>query len=168
MSQVRLAAISSAALLRMTIAAVLASGLVAFGFTATAAADEVNSCSKMSVSVVCVGEINDNPVTVNVGDIYTASNNSLSALNTQLDSVFVAVGNISDINALAADLTTTVQTAVNTWLATAVNTFTTVINTVTNTVTTVSNVTTNTITKTCSVLVPPATTGPNDIVVGCS
>jgi hypothetical protein len=111
---------------------------------------DVNNCSAVLVNVVCVGQINGNDVTVNIGDV--GSDNDLNALTTKLENVFVRVANISDINILAADLAAAVQTIVNTTLT----------NTVNNTVTT--------ITRNCSVLVtpPPATTQTNTVTVTCS
>jgi hypothetical protein len=114
---------------------------------ARASADgNVNNCSYVTVNVVCVGQVNTMPVTVNIGDV--ASGNDLSALTNNLNDAVVSVAHVEDINILSADLTTAVQTAVNSFVTTI----------------------TNTTTKTCTAVVtPPATaTQSSTITVGCT
>lgn len=156
MSQVRLAPVASIRFVRLTIAVVVATGLLAVGFAATAAADptQVNNCSAVVTNVACVGQINNNPTIVNVGNVNLLSGNQLTVLSNQLNNVFVNVANISDINILSADLLASVQTTVNSWVTTTLNTVNTV----------------QTSTKTCTVFVTPpaATTGMSAITVGCA
>ena len=155
MRQVRRASVVSISFVRLVTAAALAAGLLALGFTATASAStQVNNCSAVVVNVACVGQINNNPTTVNVGNVNLLSGNQLNVLTTQLNNVFLNVANISDINILSADLLASVQTTVNSWVTTTLNTVNTV----------------QTSTKTCTVFVTPpaATTGMSAITVGCA
>jgi hypothetical protein len=137
------------------IATGLAAGLLAVCFASTAAAEptQVNNCTAVT-NVVCVGQINNNPTVVNIGDVTVLSGNQLSVLSNLLNNAFVSVANISDINILSADLLASVQTAVNSWVTTTLNTVNTV----------------QTSTKTCTVFVTPpaATTGMSAITVGCA
>jgi hypothetical protein len=149
MSQVRCSPTGSIKGFRLIAGALMAVSALAVGLLgpARASADgNVNNCSYVTVNVVCVGQVNTMPVTVNIGDV--ASGNDLSPLTNNLNNAVVSVANISDINILSADLTTVVQTAVNTWVATI----------------------TNTTTKTCSVVVvpPPTPTQPISFTVSCS
>jgi hypothetical protein len=153
MNQVGFAPAASINLVRMTIAALIAVGVFAVAMLsgpATASAD-TNNCSG-SISVACVGQVNGNLVNVNVGDVNAVSGNELNTLSNNLNQAYVAVANIGNVNILAVQLTTLVQTAVNNWIPTTVN----------NTV--------NTITKTCAPFVVPAPvpTGTSTITITCS
>jgi hypothetical protein len=155
MHQAGFAPAVSTKIVRLTFAALMAVGAFAVGFLggpATASADtSVNNCNAV-VNVVCVGQISNNPVTVTVGNINPVSNNELNTLTAQLNNVFTNFANISDINAFAVDITTAVQTAVNSWVITTVN----------NTVTTVS--------KLCTVNVLPTNPvgGSTPVAISCS
>ncbi|MDX6683256.1 MAG: hypothetical protein QOG94_3295 [Solirubrobacteraceae bacterium] len=146
--------------LPLTIAALMAAAALALALLsspATASADStVNNCSYAGTNVACIGQINGAPVIVNIGNV--ASGNNLGVLTAALGGVFANVANISDVNAFAVDLTTQVQTVVNSWVTTT----STVISTVTNTVTTV--------TKACTVTVaPPAGVPQNSVTtIGCA
>jgi len=158
MNHVGFAPAQSHNVIRLTITALIAAGAIAVGLLAgpaTASADSsVGNCNAV-VNVVCVGQINGNPVIVNVGNIgniLPISGNNLNTLTNNLNNVFVNFINVQDINILAIDLTTAIQTAVNTW------------------VNTITNVTTNTITKTCTALVTPAPvpTGTSAVTIACA
>lgn len=158
MNQVGFAPAQSQNVIRLTITALIAAGAIAVGLLAgpaTANADSsVGNCTAL-VNVACVGQINGNPVIVNVGNIGSIapiSGNNLNILTNNLNNVFVNFINVQDINILAVDLTTAIQTAVNTW------------------VNTITNVTTNTITKTCTALVTPAPvpTGTSVVTIACA
>jgi hypothetical protein len=149
MNQVGCAPAVSTNFVRLTIASLIAVGVFAVGLLvgpATASADgtSVNNCSNVAVNVACFGQINGNPVTINIGDV--ASNNQLNVLTSNLQNVFLSVVNIQDINILSADLNTAVQT---------------VVNTVFNTTTTA---------KACTVFVTPPTTitQTSAIAISCS
>ena len=137
---------------RLMAAALVAASIVAVGLlgAANASADgNVNNCSSVTVGVVnivCVGQVNGIPVTVNIGDV--ASNNDLNVLTNNLNDAFLSVVTIEDINILSADLTTAVQTVVNSVVTT----------------------TTTTTTKTCTAVVtPPATaTQSSTITISCA
>jgi hypothetical protein len=135
---------------RRTVTALIAAGLCAVGLLvapAVASADPVvNNCSQMLVNIVCVGQINGDLVTVNVGDV--DSGNDLAALTNNLNDVFVEVAHIEDINILSVDLNTLVQTAVNTFVTT----------------------TTTVTTKTCTAVVTPPVTATQSsaITISCS
>jgi hypothetical protein len=135
--------------IRLMVAALLSMGVIAVGLLGPALAHadgDVNNCSQTTVNVVCVGQINGAPVTVNIGGVGVG--NDLNALTNNLNDAFVSVANIQDINVLSADLNTAVQTVVNTVITT----------------------TTTTTTKTCTVVVtPPATTTQTStITIGCT
>jgi hypothetical protein len=134
---------------RLMVTALMAVGAMAVGLLgpAIASADgNVNNCSAVAVNIVCVGQINGAPVTVNIGDV--GSGNDLNALTNGLNNAFVSVAHIEDINILSADLTTAVQTVVNSVVTT----------------------TTTTTTKTCTAVVtPPATaTQTSTITISCA
>lgn len=137
---------------RLSITALIAAAVLAVALLsgpATASADSnVNNCTSGLVNVVCIGQINTTPVTVNIGDVNAFSGNDLNTLTNNLNEAFLSVVNVSDINILSADLTAIVQTTVNT--------------VVTNTV--------NTTTKACTALVtPPAvSTQTSAITITCS
>jgi hypothetical protein len=150
MSQVGFAPAGSIKGVRLMVTAIIAVGVFAVGLLSVpgiASADTgVNNCSNTTVNVACVGQINGDVATVNIGDV--GSNNNLTALTNNLNDAFVEVAHIQDINILSVDLTTLVQTAVNTFVTT----------------------TTTATTKACTVLVtPPVTTpGSSTIAVSCS
>lgn len=147
MSQVGFGSAASMKVVRLTIAALMAVCAIAVAMLsgpATASADGgVSNCSNISVNVVCVGQVNANPVTVNIGDVNVLSGNALSALTHNLNDVFVSVVNIQDVNILSADLTTLVQSTVNSVITT---------------------------TKTCTAVVSPpaATTQSSTITISCT
>jgi hypothetical protein len=153
MSHIRVPFRASIGLVRLTIATGLAAGLIAVGLfvvPATASADgptEVNNCSNVVVNLVCVGQYDGDLVTVNVGDVNVLNGTQLDAATATLGDVLVSVVNVEDINILAFEINTAVQTWVNTTL---------------NTITTIT-------TKGCApVVVPPVgTTGPA-ITINCS
>jgi hypothetical protein len=130
--------------------AIMAMGIFAVGLLSVpgiASADPgVNNCSNTTVNVVCIGQINGDIVTVNIGDV--GIGNNLTALTNNLNNAFVEVAHIQDINILSVDLNALVQTAADTF------------------VTTITTVTT----KTCTVAVaPPVTpTGSNAITISCT
>jgi hypothetical protein len=133
--------------------ALMAAGALAVGLLgpAVSSADTGgNSCSYVTVgsilNITCNGQVNDVPVTVNIGNV--ASDNNLNVLSNNLNDAYAAVANISDINILSADLNAAVQTIANTVVTT----------------------TTTTTTKTCTVAVtPPATaTQTSTITIACS
>lgn len=151
MSQVGFAPAVSMKGVRLIVVAIMAVGVFAVGLLsvpgiASAADPGVNNCSNTTVNVACIGEINNNLVTVNIGDV--GSNNDLTALTNNLNDAFVEVAHIQDINILSVDLNTLVQTAVNTFVSTL----------------------TNVTTKNCVVTVaPPVTpTGSSTIAISCS
>jgi hypothetical protein len=140
---------------RLSLAGLIAAAALAVGLLSSPAAaladGTTNSCNAV-VNVVCVGQINGTPVTVNVGNVSVLSGNALSILTQNLNQNYLSLVNVHDINILSADLTTLVTTTVNSWVNTVVN----------NTV--------NTITTTCSTVVAPpaATTGMSAITIGCT
>jgi hypothetical protein len=116
MHQVGFAPAASVKVVRLTLAVLVAVGVFTIGLLsgpATASADsDVDNCSNGVVNVVCIGQINGNPVTVNVSDVLSADN--LTVMTTGLQNVFLSVVNIEDINIRSADLTAQVQTLVRT------------------------------------------------------
>jgi hypothetical protein len=151
MSQVGFAPAGSMKSVRLIVIAIMAMGVFAVGLLsvpgiASAADPGVNNCSNTTVNVVCLGQINGNLVTVNIGDV--GIGNNLTVLTNNLNNAAVEVAHIQDINILSVDLTTLVQTAVNTFVTTE----------------------TTATTKVCSVLVtPPVTpTGSSTIAIVCS
>jgi hypothetical protein len=133
---------------RLMVAALVAVGVSAVGLYGPAAARAdagVNNCSAV-VNIVCVGQVNGNPVTVNIGNV--GSGNDLNVLTNNLNDVFVSVVNIQDVNILSFDLNTAVQTVVNSVVTTA----------------------TTTTTRTCTAVVtPPATaTQSSTITISCA
>jgi hypothetical protein len=151
MSQVGFAPAGSMKDVRLIVIAIMAVGVFAVGLLsvpgiASAADPGVNNCSNTTVNVVCLGQINGNLATVNIGDV--GIGNNLTVLTNNLNNAFVEVAHIQDINILSVDLNTLVQTAVNTFVTTE----------------------TTAITKVCSVLVtPPVTgTGSSTIAIACS
>jgi hypothetical protein len=145
MNQVRFAPAGLTKGLKPMIASLLAMGAVAVGLLGPSiAAADVNNCSQTGFNVVCIGQINGAPVTVDVGGV--GNGNDLNVLTNNLNDAFASVANISDINALAADLTTSVQTIVNTVITT----------------------TTTTTAKSCTAAVTPPATGPATITIACA
>ena len=153
MSHIQVPFRASIGLVRLTIATGLAAGLIAVGLfvvPATASADgptEVNNCSNVVVNLVCVGQYDGDLVTVNVGDVNVLNGTQLDAATATLGDVLVSVVNVEDINILAFEINTAVQTWVNTTL---------------NTITTIT-------TKTCApVVVPPVGTAGPAVTINCS
>src|ERR671916_2187825 len=157
MSHIRVPFRASIDLVRLTIATGLAAGLIAVGLfvvPATASADgptEVNNCSNVVVNLVCVGQYDGDLVTVNVGDVNILNGTQLDAATATLGDVLVSVVNVEDINILAFEINTAVQTWVNTTL---------------NTITTIT-------TKTCApvvstVVTPPLGDAVPAITINCS
>ena len=153
MSHIRIHSTASIGLLRLTLVAGLAAGLIAVGLLvgpATASADgptEVDNCSNVVVNLVCVGQYDGHLVTVNVGDVNVLTNPQLEAATATLGDVLVSVVNVEDINILAVEIRTAVQTWVNTTL---------------NTITTIT-------TKTCApVVTPPVGTAGPTVTINCS
>lgn len=126
---------------RLIVAALMAVGVLAVGLLGPALARADGSVTNCSAAVVCVGQVNGIPVTVNIGDV---GNANLNVLTNSLNDAFVSVANISDVNILSVDLNTAVQTVVNSVVTTT--------------------------TKTCSAVVaPPATaTTPGSITITCA
>jgi hypothetical protein len=157
MSHVRVPFSASIGRLRLTIAAGVATGLIAVGLfvvAAPASADgptQVNNCSNTLVNLVCVGQYDGDLVTVNVGDINVLNVSQVQAATATLGDVLLSVINVQDINVLAFEINTAVQTWVNTTL---------------NTITTIT-------TKTCapvvsSVVTPPLGDAVPAITINCS
>ncbi len=132
------------------VTALIAAGVCTVGLLgapAVANADPVvNNCSQVLVNIVCIGQINGDLVTVNIGDVGVG--NDLAVLTNNLNDAFVEVAHIEDINILSVDLNTLVQTAVNTFVTT----------------------TTTVTTKTCTAVVTPPVTATQSsaITISCS
>ena len=153
MSHIRVPFRASIGLVRLTVAAGLTAGLIAVGLlvvSPAASADgptEVDNCSNVVVNLVCVGQYDGDLVTVNVGDVNVLTNPQLEAATATLGDVLVSVVNVEDINILAFEINTAVQTWVNTTL---------------NTITTIT-------TKTCApVGTPPVGTAGPTVTINCS
>ena len=153
MSHIRVPFWASIGLVRLSVAAGVAAGVIAiglFGVAATASADgptEVDNCSNVVINLVCVGQYDGDLVTVNVGDVNVLNGAQLEAATATLGDVLVSVVNVEDINILAAEINTAVQTWVNTTL---------------NTITTIT-------TKTCApVVTPPVGTAGPTVTINCS
>jgi len=121
MSQVGFGPAGSIKGVRLMVTAIVAMGVFVVGLLsvpgiASAADPGVNNCSNTTVNVVCLGQINGDLVTVNIGDV--GIGNNLTALTNNLNDAFVEVAHIEDINILSADLNALVQTAVDTFVAT--------------------------------------------------
>ncbi len=147
MSQVGFAPARSIKGFRLMVTAIMAVGVFAVGLLSVPAiASADTNCSNATINVVCLGDINNDLVTITIGDV--GIGNNLTALTNNLNNAFVEVAHIQDINILSVDLNTLVQTAVNTFVTT----------------------TTNVTTKTCTVAVAPPVTpsGSNTITIACT
>jgi len=119
MSKMRFAPAGSIQAVRLTIAAVVVAGLLAVGLIsgpATASATgptQVTSCSN-GVQIVCIGTINGNPITVNVGNVSVLSGNDVKV---QLEKVLNDNAQIGDIQVqvdkVASDFTIKLQDVLN-------------------------------------------------------
>ncbi len=86
-----------------TISILMLAGIFA-GAPAQAGGSTHASCSNVFVQVICIGTINNNPITITIGDINILNGNQINILNVQENNLLNNVASENDIQTQVNDI----------------------------------------------------------------